>query len=71
MMSGLPAMQSPQNASRAPQEHAPGIDTDSHSQPFADSAIESLFGSLVPPRPLSQRRFDHLGRVVVSVVGCT
>ena len=40
MMSGLPAMQSPQNASRAPQEHAPGIDTDSHSQPFADSAIK-------------------------------
>ena len=71
MMSGLPAMQSPQNASRAPQEHAPGIDTDSHSQPFADSAIESLFGSLVPPRPLSQRRFDDLGRTVVALVGCT
>ena len=40
MMSGVPAMHSPQNTSRAPQEHAPGIDTDSHSQPFADSAIE-------------------------------
>ena len=40
MMSRLPAMRSPQNASRAPQEHAPGIDTDSHSQPFADSAIK-------------------------------
>ena len=71
MMSGLPAMPSSQNASRSPQELAPGIDTDSHSQPFADSAIKSLFGSLVPPRPLSQRRFDHLGRVVVSVTGCT
>ena len=71
MMSGLPAMPSSQNASRSPQELAPGIDTDSHSQPFADSAIKSLFGSLVPPRPLSQRRFDHLGRVVVPLVGCT
>ena len=40
MMSGLPAMQSPQNASRSPQEQAPGIDTDSHSQSFADSAIK-------------------------------
>ena len=40
MMSGLPAMQSPQNASKVRQEHAPGIDTDSHSQPIADSAIK-------------------------------
>ena len=40
MMSGLPAMQSPQNASRALQEHALGIDTDSYSQPFVDSAIK-------------------------------
>ena len=40
MMSELSAMQSPQNASRAPQEHAPGIDTDSHSQPFTDSVIK-------------------------------
>ena len=71
MMSELSAMQSPQNASRAPQEHAPGIDTDSHSQPFADSAIKSLFGSLVPPRPLSEGLFDDLGRTVVAVVGCT
>ena len=45
MMSGLPAMQSPQNASRAPQEHAAGIDTDSHSQPFADSAIKLLLAA--------------------------
>ena len=30
-----------------------------------------IFGSLVPPRPLSQRRFDNLGRIVVSVVGRT
>ena len=29
-----------------------------------------IFGSLVPPRPLSEHRFDHLGRFVVSVVGC-
>ena len=29
------------------------------------------FGNLVPPRPLSQRSFDNLGRVVVSVVGRT
>ena len=45
MMSGLPAMQSPQNASRSPQAHAPGIDTDSHSQPFADSAIKLLLAA--------------------------
>ena len=45
MMSGLPAMHSPQNASRAPQEHAPGIDTDSYSQPFADSAIKLLLAA--------------------------
>ena len=70
MMIRLPAMQSPQNASRAPQEHAPGIDTDSHS---SRSRIppSSYSGSLVPPRPLSQRRFDDLGRIVVSVVGRT
>jgi len=30
-----------------------------------------IFGSLVLPRPLSQRRFDDLGRIVVSVVGRT
>ena len=40
MMSGLPSVPSSQNASRAPQEHAPGIDMDSYSQPFADSAIK-------------------------------
>ena len=40
MMIRLPATQSPQNANRAPQEHAPGVDTDSHSQPFVDSAIK-------------------------------
>ena len=45
MMSGLPGMQSPQNASRAPQKHAPGIDTDSHSQPFTDFAIKLLLAA--------------------------
>ena len=40
MMSGLPPMPSSQNASRSPHEQAPGIDTDSHSQPFADFAIK-------------------------------
>ena len=43
---------------------------------FAFTAVRGfrhqvIFGSLVPPRPLSQRRFDDLGRIVVSVVGCT
>ena len=41
MMIRLPAMQSPQNVSRVPLEQAaPGIDSDSHSQPFADSTIK-------------------------------
>ena len=70
MMSGLPAMQSPQNASRAPT----GACT-RHRYGFAFTAVrrfrhQVIFGSLVPPRPLSQRRFDDLGRTVVSVVGC-
>lgn len=43
---------------------------------FAFTAVRGfrhqvIFGSLVPPRPLSQRRFDDLGRIVVSVVGRT
>ena len=45
MMSGLPPMPSSQNASRAPQEQAPGIDADSYSQPFADSAIKLLLAA--------------------------
>ena len=41
MMSRLPYVPSSQNASGVPLEQAaPGIDTDSHSQPFADSAIK-------------------------------
>ena len=47
-----------------------------HRYGFAFTAVRGfrhqvIFGSLVPPRPLSQRRFDDLGRIVVSVVGRT
>ncbi len=42
----------------------------SHSLPFTSYTDKTLLDGLVPSPPLSEDRFDDLGRVVVSVVGC-
>ena len=71
MMSGLLALPLSRKASRVSPERSTGTDMKSHSLPFTSYTGKTLLDGLVPSPPLSQRRFDDLGRVVVSVVGRT
>ena len=71
MMSGLLALPLSRKASSVSPERSPCTVMKSHSLPFTSYTGKTLLDSLVPSPPLSQRRFDHLGRVVVSVVGRT
>ena len=68
---GLLAFPLSRNTSRVSLEQSPGTDMNLHSLPFTSYTGKKLLDGLLPPHPLSEGLFDDLGRVVVSVAGCT